>query len=115
MDLQALRSMKDQDQKCCSWTHGHLAARPLRRERISVHAVDNLRALSMGLPTLVKLKQVFRLDLETNNQADGLFSTTGALRSSAAARSASASRATKAAVSSHTWPLLPRHFRVLPH
>jgi hypothetical protein len=33
------------------------------RER-SVRAVDDLRALSMGLPTLAKLKQMFRLDLE---------------------------------------------------
>jgi hypothetical protein len=35
-----------------------------RGEAVSVRAVDDLRTLLMGLSTLAKLKQVFRLDLE---------------------------------------------------
>jgi hypothetical protein len=33
-------------------------------EGVSVYAIDHLRTLSIDLPTLAKLKQVFRLDLE---------------------------------------------------
>jgi hypothetical protein len=35
-----------------------------RGEAVSVRAVDDLRTLLMGQPTLAKLKQMFRLDLE---------------------------------------------------
>jgi hypothetical protein len=64
MDLQAPRSMKDQNQECCYWVVVILLHVLFRREGISVHAVDNLLALLISLSPLPKLQQMPGLDLE---------------------------------------------------
>jgi hypothetical protein len=63
MNQQALRSTVSQDQQRL-WACPDPVEYGFSVATVSIHAVDNLLMLLMGLPALAKLKQMFRPDLE---------------------------------------------------